>query len=49
VTRAHWGWDENTEGPVRHLDDVAVEHVAVCRAEHAVNPDVRVRLVEGEK
>ncbi len=49
VSRAHWGWDENTEGPVRHLDEVAVEHVAVCRAEQAVNPDVRVRLAEGEQ
>lgn len=48
VNRAHWGWDENTEGPVRHLDEVSVEHVAVCRAQEAVNPDVRVRLVEDE-
>jgi len=49
VRQAHWGYDADTEGPVRHLDEVTVEHVAVCRAQEAVNPDVRVRLVEGEE
>ena len=44
VTRAHWGWDGQVEGPVRHLDEVWVEHVAVCPAEQAVNPDAWVRL-----
>ena len=44
VTGAHWGYDRETEGPVRHLDGVKVEHVAVCRAETAVNPDAWVGL-----
>jgi HK97 family phage prohead protease len=48
VRRAHWGWDRDTEGPVRLLDEVTVEHVAVCRAQEAINPDVRVKLVEGD-
>lgn len=42
VTKAHWGYDRETEGPVRHLDEVKVEHVAVCRPEAAVNSEAWV-------
>jgi len=49
VTKAHWGYDADTEGPVRHLDEVCVEHVAVCRPETAVNPDAWVGLLDSEK
>ncbi len=45
IKRWRWGWDAHREGPVRYLEEIVVEHVAVCRAAEAVNPDVRLRLL----
>lgn len=44
VARAHMGWSAEREGPVRHLDEVRVEHVAVCGPGEAVNPDAWIAL-----
>jgi len=48
IKRWRWGWDAHREGPVRYLEEIVVEHVAVCRAAEAVNPDVRLWLLPPE-
>lgn len=48
VRRSHWGWHRESEGAVKHLDEVAVSHVAVCEPEAAINPDVWVETVEAK-
>jgi hypothetical protein len=39
VTKAFWRHDPALGRQVRHIDDVELDHVAVCRAEEAANPD----------
>jgi len=39
VTKAFWRHDPELGRQVRHIDDVALDHVAVCRADQAANPD----------
>ncbi|MFO8079051.1 MAG: HK97 family phage prohead protease [Armatimonadota bacterium] len=39
VTKAFWRHDPVMGRQVRHIDDVELDHVAVCRAEEAANPD----------
>lgn len=39
VTRAFWRYDEEAGRPVRYIDDVELDHVAVCRPGAAANPD----------
>jgi len=39
VTKAFWQHDPEVGRQVRHIDDVALDHVAVCRADQAANPD----------
>lgn len=39
VTKAFWRHDPVLGRQVRHIDDVELDHVAVCRAEEAANPD----------
>lgn len=39
VTKAFWRHDPEIGRQVRHIDDVELDHVAVCRAEQAANPD----------
>jgi len=39
VTKAFWRFDAEVGRQVRHIDDVELDHVAVCRPEAAANPD----------
>lgn len=39
VTRAFWRYDEEAGRQVRYIDDVELDHVAVCRPGAAANPD----------
>ncbi len=39
VTKAFWRYDEDAGRQVRHIDDVELDHVAVCRPGAAANPD----------
>ena len=39
VKKAYWAFDEAAGARVRHIDDVELDHVAVCRPEAAANPD----------
>ena len=39
VTKAFWRYDAEAGRQVRHIDDVELDHVAVCRPEQAANPD----------
>jgi len=39
VTKAFWRYDEDAGRQVRHIDDVELDHVAVCRPGGAANPD----------
>lgn len=39
VTKAFWQHDPEVGRQVRHIDDVELDHVAVCRADQAANPD----------
>ena len=39
VKKAFWKYDEGAGRQVRHIDDVDIDHVAVCRPEAAANPD----------
>lgn len=39
VTKAFWRYDPEAGRQVRHIDDVELDHVAVCRPEQAANPD----------
>ena len=44
VTGARWTWDEGLGRAVRLIEDVELEHVAVCQPEAAVNPGTWVGL-----
>ncbi len=39
VTKAFWRYDDEARRQVRHIDDVELDHVAVCRPTAAANPD----------
>lgn len=39
VTKAFWRYDEEAGRHIRHIDDVELDHVAVCRPDQAANPD----------
>jgi HK97 family phage prohead protease len=45
VTKEFWKWDEEAGRQVRHIDDVELDHVAVCRPEAAANPDTYLRTL----
>lgn len=45
VTKAFWKWDEEAGRQVRHIDDVELDHVAVCRPEAAANPDTYLQTL----
>lgn len=45
VKRAHWEYEEQTGRRVRHIDDVELDHVAVCRPEQAANPDTYLSVM----
>jgi len=39
VTGAYWDFDPEAGARIRHIDDVVLDHVAVCRPQQAANPD----------
>jgi len=39
VTKAFWRYDPEAGRQVRHIEDVELDHVAVCRPDQAANPD----------
>jgi len=45
VLKAHWVHDKQTGSAIRHIDDVELYHVAVCRREQAVNPDTYLSVM----
>lgn len=45
VLKAHWENNAAAGGPVRHIDDVELDHVAVCRAERAVNTETYLAVM----
>lgn len=45
VTRAHWDFDEQAGGQVRLIDDVELDHIALCRPEQAANPDTYLAVL----
>ncbi|MFQ6098053.1 MAG: hypothetical protein ACE5O2_10040 [Armatimonadota bacterium] len=45
VTRAFWADDAEVGKRVKHIDDVVLDHVALCRPGHAVNPDTYLHVM----
>ncbi len=45
VRQAYWEFDDDAGKPVRHIDDVALDHVAVCRPDAAANPDTYLSVI----
>lgn len=45
VRKAYWDYDEEAGRKVRHIDDVELDHVAVCRPEAAANPDTYLATI----
>ena len=45
VKKAFWHHDEEAGGLVRYIDEVELEHVAVCRPEQAANPDTYLAVL----
>lgn len=45
VRKAYWAYDDEAGRMVRHIDDVELDHVAVCRPETAANPDTYLSVM----
>ena len=45
VTGAYWGYDEEAGGRIKHIDDVVLDHVALCRSQQAANPDTYLAVL----
>jgi len=45
VTGAHWDFDQEASGRVKYIDDVVLDHVAVCRPQQAANPDTYLSVL----
>lgn len=45
VRKAHWEDGEGTGERVRVIDEVALDHIAVCQPGQAVNPDTYLRVM----
>lgn len=45
VTKAFWRHDDEAGRQVRHIDDVELDHVAICRPEAAANPDTYLQTL----
>lgn len=45
VTKAYWEFDDEVGQSIRHIDDVVLDHVAVCRPEAAANPDTYLSVL----
>lgn len=49
VKRAHWELDNGARDVVRVIDEVEVDHIAVCSPQQAVNPATCLWAVESER
>ncbi len=45
VTGAYWDYDEEAGGRIKHIDDVVLDHVALCRPQQAANPDTYLSVL----
>lgn len=45
VRQAFWEYDEEAGRRIRHIDDVELDHVAVCRTGAAANPDTYLSVL----
>lgn len=45
VTKAFWRYDEEVGKQIRFIDDVKLDHVAVCRPDAAANPDTYLSVL----
>jgi len=45
VKKLFWRYDEEAGRPTRHIDEVALDHVALCRPEQAANPDTYLAVL----
>ena len=45
VTGAHWAYDQQAGARIKHIDDVVLDHVALCRPERAANPDTYLAVM----
>ena len=45
VTKAYWEFDDKAGKSIRYIDDVVLDHVAVCRPEAAANPDTYLSVL----
>ena len=45
VTKAFWRYDQEAGRPIRHIDAVTLDHVALCRPEQAANPDTHLSVL----
>lgn len=45
VTGAYWAYDEGLGARIKHIDDVVLDHVALCRPEQAANPDTYLAVM----
>ena len=45
VKRAFWQHDEEAGRPIRHIDEVELRQVVVCRPEAAANPDTYLTVL----
>ena len=45
VTEAYWDFDQEAGERVKYIDDVVLDHVAVCRPQQAANPDTYLAVL----
>jgi len=45
VTGAYWAYDEEAGARVKHIDDVVLDHIALCRPRQAANPDTYLAVM----
>jgi len=45
VTKAYWEFNDKVGKSIRYIDDVVLDHVAVCRPEAAANPDTYLSVL----
>ncbi len=45
VLKAHWEYDPEAKKQVKYIDDVALDHIALCRPEQAANPDTYLTVL----
>jgi len=45
VTGAYWSFDQEAGARIKHIDDVVLDHVALCRPQQAANPDTYLAVM----